>query len=56
MKGWVVKFDTNKGFGFIRSNQHEKDIFVHISDVNNSNKLSPGQLVEFESKNSSKAL
>ncbi len=54
MKGTVVKFDTHKGFGFIRSDHHEKDIFVHISNVNNANKLGPGQSVEFEIKKTAK--
>lgn len=54
MKGVVIKFDAAKGFGFIRSAEYEKNVFVHISNVVNAKVLEPGQEVEFEIKNTSK--
>lgn len=56
MKGIVVKYDADKRFGFIRSEQHEKDLFVHINSVTNASDLSPGQAVEFEVENTAKGM
>jgi uncharacterized membrane protein YsdA (DUF1294 family)/cold shock CspA family protein len=56
MKGVVIKFDATKGFGFIRSAEYEKNVFVHISNVVNAKALQPGQEVEFEIKNTSKGM
>ncbi len=48
MKGIVVKFNQQKGYGFIRTKGETKDFFVHIKDVKNAKTLNPGQQVEFE--------
>lgn len=48
MKGTVVKFDSERGFGFIRSSDLEKDLFVHIGDVSTRTALSVGQRVNFD--------
>ena len=56
MKGIVVKYDAKKGFGFIRSNQYEKNLFVHISSVQNAKFLTAGQVVDFEVEDTSKGL
>ena len=48
--GTVKFFDASKGFGFIQPENGEKDVFVHISAVQNAgmDTLSEGQRVSFE--------
>ncbi len=48
--GTVKFFDAGKGFGFIRPESGEKDVFVHISAVQSAgmDTLSEGQRVSFE--------
>jgi CspA family cold shock protein len=48
--GTVKFFDAGKGFGFIQPENGEKDVFVHISAVQNAGMetLSEGQRVSFE--------
>jgi CspA family cold shock protein len=48
--GTVKFFNQTKGFGFITPDDGSKDVFVHVSDVENSglSTLSDGQKVEFE--------
>ena len=48
--GTVKFFDATKGFGFIQPESGEKDVFVHISAVQNAgmDTLSEGQRVSFE--------
>jgi len=48
--GTVKFFDTSKGFGFIRPENGEKDVFVHVSAVQNAgmDTLVEGQRVSFE--------
>ena len=48
--GTVKFFDAAKGFGFIQPESGEKDVFVHISAVQNAgmDSLSEGQRVDFE--------
>jgi uncharacterized membrane protein YsdA (DUF1294 family)/cold shock CspA family protein len=48
MQGIVVKYDKEKGYGFIRTSELEDDLFVHISEVQNSKVLTEGQRVEFK--------
>ncbi len=49
--GVVVKFDADKGFGFIRpKNGHgepEPDVFVHIRNIEGRRNLMPGQNVSY---------
>ena len=49
-KGKVKWFNKTKGYGFIESEEGDKDIFVHISAVKNSGMedLEEGQELEFE--------
>jgi CspA family cold shock protein len=53
-RGVVKFFNSEKGFGFIvperKVGMAERDIFVHISDVQRSGltTLSAGQVVEYE--------
>ncbi len=48
--GTVKFFNQTKGFGFISPEDGSKDVFVHISAVEQSglSTLSDGQKVEFE--------
>ena len=50
MQGTVKFFNAAKGYGFITPNDGEKDIFVHISAVEQSGMttLTEGQSIEFE--------
>ncbi len=53
MRGVVVKYNVERGFGFIRPlenerEKHPKDFFVHISGVENQKPLIVGQNVTFE--------
>ncbi len=56
MQGYIIQFNEDKGYGFIRSNMQEENIFVHISQVKNAKKLSKGQEVEFEIEKTKKGL
>ena len=48
--GTVKFFDTTKGFGFIRPESGEKDVFVHVSAIRAAgmDTLSEGQRVSFD--------
>ncbi len=48
--GTVKFFDAVKGFGFIQPESGEKDVFVHVSAVQNAgmDTLTEGQRVSFE--------
>ena len=48
--GTVKFFDAVKGFGFIAPENGDKDVFVHISAVQNAqmDTLSDGQRVSYE--------
>ena len=50
--GTVKFFNQTKGFGFITPEDGSKDVFVHISAVEQSgmSTLSDGQKVEFETQ------
>ena len=47
VKGVVVKFDSERGFGFIRS-QGRSDVFVRRNNVRGRNDLRVGQSVTFD--------
>jgi len=50
MKGIVLWFNTEKGYGFIKPDDGSKDIFIHFSGIaksENTNKLEKDQIVEF---------
>jgi cold shock protein len=49
-KGTVKWFNPTKGDGFIRSSAGGKDVFVHISAVEQAglSSLNEGQVVEYE--------
>ncbi len=48
--GTVKFFNTQKGFGFIQPDDGSKDVFVHISAVQNAgmDTLAEGQKVSFD--------
>jgi CspA family cold shock protein len=48
--GTVKFFDTKKGFGFIQPEDGDKDVFVHISAVEQAGlgTLTEGQRVDYE--------
>lgn len=56
MKGVVVNFDINKGYGFIRPKSSDRSVFVHINNVLNSTTLKKGQKVKFQIVETDKGL
>lgn len=56
MKGTVAKFNAKRGFGFIRSDQLDNEIFVHITKVIGRRALRPGQDVTFDTEQTDKGL
>jgi CspA family cold shock protein len=48
--GTVKWFNSNKGFGFIKPDDSNEDLFVHLSDIKTANyaSLDEGQKVEFD--------
>ena len=51
MEGTVKFFNTTKGFGFIKSNEDNKEYFVHVTSVLNQAELGEGDKVKFEVEN-----
>ena len=49
-KGTVKWFNSTKGYGFIKPQSGDKDVFVHISAVERAglSALNEGQVVEYE--------
>lgn len=45
-KGSVKFFNADKGFGFIVDEETNKDVFVHVSGLNDE--INEGDQVEFE--------
>ena len=48
MKGIVKFFNKAKGFGFITSEEDEKDYFVHYSNVVDNAEIKDGDSVTFD--------
>jgi CspA family cold shock protein len=55
--GTVKWFDSQKGYGFIQPDQGNKDVFVHISAVEQAGLrgLNEGQKVEYQEKQDSRS-
>ncbi|HCY88634.1 MAG TPA: cold-shock protein, partial [Chitinophagaceae bacterium] len=47
-------FNTEKGFGFIRHNDSDKETFVHVSGL--INEIREGDQVEFDLQNGKKGM
>lgn len=54
MKGTVKWFNAEKGYGFIRPEDGENDLFVHITKVKDHKALEPDMEVTFEEGDSPK--
>jgi cold shock CspA family protein len=50
MKGKIKKYLSSRGYGFIESEEHEKDIFFHNSSYPVYSTPIAGQSVEFKVK------
>jgi len=37
-QGKIIKWQDDKGFGFVRATNDSKDVFLHISDIHRLNK------------------
>ena len=48
MEGEVKFFNHKKAFGFIKSNEDEKEYFVHITGIVEGTELNDGAKVNFE--------
>ena len=48
MNGKVKFFDATKNFGFIISDEDEKQYFVHITGINDGNPLQEEDAVSFD--------
>jgi cold shock protein len=46
--GTIKMYDEERGFGFIRSDDHAADVFVHAKSIVGASELIQGQIVEFE--------
>lgn len=53
-QGTVKFFNSEKGFGFIRHNDSDKETFVHVSGLNGE--VREGDQVEFELQNGKKGM
>ncbi len=53
-QGVVKFFNTEKGFGFIKHDDSDKETFVHVSGL--INQVKEGDKVEFELENGRKGI
>jgi CspA family cold shock protein len=54
-QGTVKFFNTEKGFGFIKHNDSNKETFVHVSGLNGQN-IKEGDSVEFDLQEGKKGM
>ena len=53
-RGTVKFFNESKGYGFIKNDDDNQDIFVHVSGLNH--KVNEGDTVTFEVKDGKRGL
>lgn len=53
-QGTVKFFNSEKGFGFIKHDESDKETFVHVSGL--INEIKQGDKVEFELQNGKKGM
>lgn len=54
-RGVVVRYDADKGFGFVRSPAYgDSDVFVHATAIVGGGALSPGQVVRLTAESTPK--
>lgn len=51
VQGVIVSYNTQRGFGFIKSAATQTDIFFHVSEFRHDSLPVPGMTVTFEQKN-----
>ena len=54
LQGTVKFFNSEKGFGFIKHNDSDKETFVHVSGLIND--IKQGDTVEFDLKEGKKGM
>ena len=54
MEGVVTKWLGLRGYGFIKRDDSEDDVFVHNSEIKNGNTLQEGERVRFDIENTPK--
>jgi CspA family cold shock protein len=54
LKGKVKRWLDQRGYGFISSEEHDGEIFVHSSNIEGKSSLNEGEEVEFEIESSDK--
>ena len=55
-EGTVRWFNYQKGYGFITSEEHENDIFLHHSEFQNEEYIHEGSTVIFDTEGGEKGL
>jgi len=56
MTGTVKFFNYEKGFGFIKDDDNQNDVFVHITDVKTKKTLKQGDEVSFDTEKRKKGI
>lgn len=48
MKGIVKRWLSGRGYGFIQTDELDKDVFVHYTSLKNARDLVEGEKVQFD--------